>query len=718
MLEENLNGAPSPEALNPEEGVVQNNFTAESLEVSVNAETNPENENRIGNPEAPAAETSAPEREAEASTPEKKKRKAKKPEAETAEETAAETESDHVDPELENKKNAETILQEILASGDQFEDVIETAQATEMVFLMEHFAHGEGETIRRLIPKFPLLRKAFEKTIKEQQNADPVPDGLDKLEKRFQIAAAKFNHKRGDAEVEMEKERGENSRLKSELLDRLKEIAEKEQVEAIGEVRSIQNRWKEIGWVKTEDREPFFERYRHYLDVFYGLRERYNDLLEIDRKHNLEEKQKLIAEVTALIPSENALNHESWKAVSEMVKELQEIWRSVGPVPRNDIDATNESWKTTLDGFYSKRTEYYELQDGERKENSEKKIALLERMKEYQNFQADRVKDWADVTEVIINLQKEWQSIGPGTSEVNKNLWKEYRDIFDGFFKNKNTFFEKLKDERNRNLNMKNALIEKAETLKESTNWRETSKALKQLQEEWKQIGPVNEKLSNKIWKKFRDACDGFFQARDNYMKEAGLDQDQNLKAKQELIARMNALESSELSERELLDEYDKIQDEWRTIGHVPFQDKDTIFKGFRDASDAIGRKHNLYNQNFRQNNFQPPHREENHSTGNKVEDKIRMEITKLKEKMEIVQKKINTYENNILMVAKGKSGDSLRQQIQAQIDSEKARVVELKQKSKEMRAEAEKQKSEKAAEAVASAAETVAAQAGDSPEA
>ena len=220
MLEENLNGAPSPEALNPEEGVVQNNFTAESLEVSVNAETNPENENRIGNPEAPAAETSAPEREAEASTPEKKKRKVKKAEAEIADDPAPETQT--LDPELENKKNAETILQEILNSGEQFEDVIETAQLTELVFLMEHFSHGEGETVRRLIPKFPLLRKAFEKNLKEQQHADPVPDGLDKLEKRFQIAAAKFNHKKGDAEAEMEKERGENSRLKAELLDRLK----------------------------------------------------------------------------------------------------------------------------------------------------------------------------------------------------------------------------------------------------------------------------------------------------------------------------------------------------------------------------------------------------------------------------------------------------------------------------------------------------------------
>ncbi len=593
-------------------------------------------------------------------------------------------------PEEEEKSHdaGGQLFEELLGSGEQFEDALESANIQELVFLMDRFGEAEPDQVFSLIPKFHILRKAFDKALKEIGK-----ESGEKFESKFLTAQAKFNHKRSAAEAVIEKEKEKNSVLKGDLLERLKGIVEKENVQAIADVRQIQKEWKETGWVKQEDREPFNKRYMHYIDLFYGLRAKYNELIDIDRKHNLDEKQDMIQKLGALIPSDNTLNSESWRAVSELVKEFQDLWKSVGPVPKENFEEINEAWKKLLENFYAKRQEYYELQDEERKVNSDRKTELLEKMRSFLSFESNNGKEWNKTTETLLALQNDWKDIGPGTSEANKNLWKEYREIYNAFFKNKSGFFDKRREEENRNLNLKLALVEQAETLSEATDWRETSRLLKNLQEDWKNIGAVPDRQSQKLWFRFRKACDTFFQAREAHNKAVGADYQTNLDTKNSLIQQLKDLAASALGTQEKSDAFDKIQDAWKATGHVPFEKKDELNKAFRDSVRLL----NLRNEsssngtgNYSSNGSRPYHY--NKSEGLSVEDRGNAELKKLLERVDFAQRKINTLENNILMVAKGRSGDGLRTLIQSQIEDEKSKLEQLKASLKETRASMEKE--------------------------
>ncbi len=651
----------------------------------------------------------------------------------------AEEEYPHVDYTEDKGENAaNTLLQEILGDEENLDSVVEKANPQELCLLMESIA-TRGD-VAEFVSKIANIKKSFESKID--------PETVEhSLVSRFNTALARFNKKRMVYYAEREKEKEENSTKKKDLLERLKAIVTEEQVTKINEVREIQNQWREIGWVMQKDVITFNETYRHFLDIFYNLRSQYQELLDYDRKFNLDEKKKIIDEIERLIPADDTTPREEWAKRSDRVKQIQEFWRTIGHVPREDHESTNAAFRDVLDRFYEMRSSYYEVQDAQKGENAEKKTAILEKLKSFHGFTGSRPKDWNDVTKEILDLQEQWKTIGPGPAEQNKELWKEYRSECDQFFARKQEFFKTFDDERAENLVKKTAICEKAEAVMNNEDYKETAEILKHLQEEWKNTGPIHERYSNKLWKRFRTACDAFFDRKTAAMSASKSEFEENLKIKLDLISQVESVIGSD-NPADHAEEMEAIQAKWKETGHVPFKQKDKINGAYRDALGSYFEKTRQRGGggygggggerrgqgggggerrgqgggggerrgqggggggerrggggggggNYGGGNDANRGRGNAGSTGDPLEDEMR----RMRIKIQVIQEKVDSYETNILYISKGKSGDGLRAQIQGQIDNEKAEIEKIKRKIKEMKAGQEAAKSQPVVEAAA----------------
>jgi hypothetical protein len=630
---------------------------------------------------------------------------------------------------------ASSLLQEILGDEENLDSVVEKANPQELTLLMESIA-TRGE-VAEFVSKIANIKKSFEAKID--------PETVEhSLLSRFNTAMARFNKKRMAYYAEREKEKEDNSNKKKELLERLKAIVTEEQVTKIQEVREIQNQWREVGWVLQKDLQSFNETYRHFLDIFYKLRSQYQELLELDRKYNHEEKKRVVDEVDGLIPTEEQITREDWNKRSERVKQLQEYWRTIGHVPREDVETLNAAFRDALDRFYELRSGYYELQDQQRTENEIKKKAILAKIKVYHDFEGKRPKDWTDVTNEVLAMQNEWKTIGPGPIETNKSLWTEYRAECDHFFQRKSEFFKLFDDERGENLTKKTALCERAEAIMNNENLKETTEIFKQLQEEWKATGPVHERYSNKLWKRFRTACDTFFDRKTAAVSASKNEFEDNMAIKLDLISQVEAIAALD-NPGDHSAEFEAIAAKWKETGHVPFKQKDKINGAYRDAITQYYDKTRTrggggygggYGGGERRggggggerrgggerqgggdrrggNDRQGGGDRRGGGGGGERRDQVASnpaedEMRKMRMKIQIIQEKVEAYETNIQFISKGKSGDGLRNQIQAQIDSEKAEIEKLKKRLKDMKSEQDNAKANAAAAKAAANAPAV----------
>ncbi len=638
-------------------------------------------------PEAPVEDAPADATEA-TDAPEEQDGEPVEPEApaETTAEAATETEASEdgdasdgdaeeatLDIDPPGNEAASSLLAEILGDEDNFDSVVEKANPNELALLMETIA--ERGNVGEFISKVGLIKRDFDK----KTDGDTADKSL--LE-RFSTALARFNKKRKAYYAEREKEKEENSTKKYALLERLKIIVLEEQVTKIGDVRQIQSEWRKIGWVLQKDIQPLNETYRQYLDVFYNLRSKYQELLDLDREYNYKKKLEIIDKVDALIPEEES-SREVWNDLSSKVRAFQDEWKQAGQVPRDKVSEVNSSYRDVLDRFYETRKGYFELQDAQREDNAAKKRELLEQLKVYSDFASTKARDWNEATKTVLEIQEKWKGIGPGPLEENKVLWKEYRALCDNFFTNKGKFFKDFDQIRSENLKKKIEICEKAEALQESDDWKKTAQVLKDLQREWKTIGPVHERHSNKVWKRFRKACDTFFDRRSDAMS-ADRDQfSENLATKEALIKELQELgEAPDAGQR--MDDFNAINTKWKATGHVPFKQKDKINNAFKEAIGNFFDKAKISKGDARRMRMKA----DINSITNEDQRtrRIKGEIRKVQGKIRAIQSEVDTYEVNILYIAKGRKGDTLRNQIQAQIDSEKARIADEKKRLKELR--------------------------------
>ena len=367
----------------------------------------------------------------------------------------------------------------------------------------------------------------------------------------------------------LEKQKEENYQKKLEVLEKLREFVDSEEnTTSINILKSLQEEYKAIGPIPGQHTQTLWANYHAIIDRFYDNRSIYFELKELDRKKNLKAKLALCEK------AEELAKEEDFRKATAQLNELHDEFKHIGPIPRDHQELVWERFKTASDVVYSNRKSYLEKQKVVFEENLQKKLAVIEKVKAFAGFDSDRINDWNAKTKEILEVQKEWEAIGGIPREKAKSVNKEFWGIFKGFFHDKGAFFKKLESFRDENLKKKEELVEKAHAIKDSEDWAGTAEALKKLQREWKEIGPVPEKHRNEVYERFRAACDHFFNNKRGHDNETEKEFVENLDKKKAICQSIQELAKADELNPESVYE---LVDQYAEIGFVPRRDIKSI---------------------------------------------------------------------------------------------------------------------------------------------
>ncbi len=499
--------------------------------------------------------------------------------------------------------------------------------------------------------------------------------GEDNTEIQFKELYKKFKELKSSENIELEKVKEENLKVKHEIIEEIKDlINRKESInKTFQEFRELQNKWREIGLVPQGELRNLWETYHHNVEKFYDYIKINRELRDLDLKKNLEKKMQLCERAEALLLESNA------PKAFKVLQELHNQYREIGPVPG---DKKEEMWlrfKESTTIINKKHQDYYETLKEEQLMNLEAKKALCEKVEEINLVEYHKPKKWEEKTNEVIDLQRFWKTIGFAPKRENNKIYKRFKTTCDLFFKSKREFYEKNKEEQKNNLQLKTDLCFQAEAFVDSKDWKDTTKQLIELQKKWKEIGPVPRKYSESIWKRFRGACDTFFQNKSEYYTGIDEHQEENLKKKEELIEIVKTFIPSDDND-ENLKHLMSFQKEWTEIGFVPLKVKDEIQKKFREAVNA-----HLENLNIDKNEralLKFRQRIEQLSLSNSMY-KIENENNKIINSIREIESEITLYENNIGFFAKSKNAEILIGDVTNKIKKAKNEIELLKSKLK-----------------------------------
>ena len=492
------------------------------------------------------------------------------------------------------------------------------------------------------------------------------------IDKEFNIIFNDFKKQLYANRKEAEKQKEKNLVAKTELLNKLRELVDGEETTlSMAAVKAIQDSWKSIGPVPLSQSRNLWASFNALMDRFYDNRSIYFELKELDRKKNLESKLELCEKAESLVHLEDL------KDASQQLNELHEEFKHLGPVPREEQEQVWQRFKSASDAIYDRRKEFFEGQKDVIKKNLEEKEALIVILTPFGEFKADRIKDWNSKTKEILELQKAWEKVGPLPKESSKEINKAFWTLFKQFFHNKNLFFKELDDIRATNQKKAEELIAKAQELQENTNWQTTANQFVKLQQDWKKLGPTPEKQRDALYKKFKEACDTFFENRRNSSKDSNTEFELNLAKKLAIIDQIHALKSVEtgLDENQLSD----LVAEFNALGFVPRKNIKEVQAKFKEAVDvcldALGEKGaNKEDFLFRLNLNRIQSDPNSVKTLNKKEHGIRKQITDL-------ENSITLWRNNLDFFAASKTADKLREQFDVKIQKAEEEIDKLKKK-------------------------------------
>ena len=492
------------------------------------------------------------------------------------------------------------------------------------------------------------------------------------IDKEFNIIFNDFKKQLYANRKEAEKQKEKNLVAKTELLNKLRELVDGEETTlSMAAVKAIQDSWKSIGPVPLSQSRNLWASFNALMDRFYDNRSIYFELKELDRKKNLESKLELCEKAESLVQLEDL------KDAIQQLNELHEEFKHLGPVPREEQEQVWQRFKSASDAIYDRRKEFFEGQKDVIKKNLEEKEALIVILTPFGEFKADRIKDWNSKTKEILELQKAWEKVGPLPKESSKEINKAFWTLFKQFFHNKNLFFKELDDIRATNQKKAEELIAKAQELQENTNWQTTANQFVKLQQDWKKLGPTPEKQRDALYKKFKEACDTFFENRRNSSKDSNTEFELNLTKKLAIIDQIHALKSVEtgLDENQLSD----LVAEFNALGFVPRKNIKEVQAKFKEAVDvcldALGEKGaNKEDFLFRLNLNRIQSDPNSVKTLNKKEHGIRKQITDL-------ENSITLWRNNLDFFAASKTADKLREQFDVKIQKAEEEIDKLKKK-------------------------------------
>ncbi len=498
----------------------------------------------------------------------------------------------------------------------------------------------------------------------------------DPVEQRFNAAFGIFKANRAKQNEDMEKQKVENLAKKQAILEELKGIIASDESlkKTYDDFRTLQDRWKEIGPVPAAESSNLWNNYHFLVEKFFDKVRIGRELRDLDMKKNLDAKIELCEK------AEELLDEKSITKAFKALQKLHEEWKEIGPVPQDKKDEIWERFKAATDKINAVRREHYTQLEGEQTANLEAKKALCEKAEELVAADYTSVNAWQKKSEELTEIFNVWKTIGPASKKDNEEIWQRFRGTMDAFFTKKKAFFAGLKDRQTENLERKTQLCIEAEALMESTEWKNATEQMKKLQEEWKTIGPVPKRHADKIWKRFRTACDTFFNRKNEHFSGRRTEEEANLAAKKALLEEIKAFQVGP-SRNENMEAIKAFQKRWIEIGYVPMKHKDAINKEYRELIDGLFDAMRKNQNEASTNDFREMM--ETWKDDPNAGDRVRKEGSKLQLRIQKLREEIAAMENNIGFFSNSKNSELMRAEYEKKISKAKEDLKVLEEKLK-----------------------------------
>lgn len=480
--------------------------------------------------------------------------------------------------------------------------------------------------------KTEAARKAF---IDGGGKAEDFIQEAEPAEEEFKTVMNAIKEKRNALAAAQEKEKEENLTKKLGILERMKYLTESQEDtnKIYDEFKKLQQEWNEVGQIPVAKVNELWKTYQLYTEKFYDMVKLNNEFREYDFKKNLEQKTRLCEAAEKLAEEPDVIS------AFHQLQKLHQEFRAIGPVAKDLREAIWTRFKAASTVVNKRHQQHFEELKEKEQHNLDQKTVICEIVEgmEYDKFTT--FADWEEKTQEILALQAKWKTIGYAPQKMNVKIFERFRAACDEFFRRKAAFFKSVKETMAANLEKKKALCEKAEALKDSTNWKETADILTKLQKEWKTIGPVAKKHSDAVWKRFIGACDYFFEQKNKATSSQRTEEVENQAKKEEVIKRMAALEASGTSDEATAEQVRALMKEWNSIGFVPFKEKDRLYKEFHGLVDKLFDRLHMSATEKRLSSVR---------TGGNKESNLYRDRERLVRTYEGLKNDIQTYENNL----------------------------------------------------------------------
>ena len=532
---------------------------------------------------------------------------------------------------------------------------------------------GDAEAIK--IAFYKLRRSEVEAQRKEFLDAggkeEEFSPSVDGVEVNLKELFARYRKMRDEFVAGLEQAKEENLKVKLAIIDELKELVNSDETlnHTFNKFRELQQRWKETGPVPQANVKDTWETYNLHVENFYNFIKINNELRDLDLKKNYEAKISLCEQAEALVVEPSVVS------AFRKLQKLHDEWRETGPVANEFKEPLWERFKLASSRINKAHQEHFESLKGEQQKNLDMKTELCVKAEELSEQMLTSRKEWNKANDRLLEIQKVWKTIGFAPKKDNTRIYERFRNACDRFFALKRDYYAQLKAEMDHNLQLKNEICEAAESIKDSEDWKKTADELIALQKRWKEVGAVSRRHSDAVWKRFRAACDYFFERKAAHFSSVDNEQERNLQAKRELLEQMKACDVKEGG----FEAIKAFQRKWSEIGYVPIKQKDALQKQYKEVVDAMfatlrGSEHDRSMDRFRSKLS---------SMKASGEKRLRSERERLYNKVKQLEADIALLENNIGFFAHSKNAESMINDVRVKIEKAKAEMAETIEKVK-----------------------------------
>ncbi len=551
---------------------------------------------------------------------------------------------------------------------------------------------GRAQAIRTRFNELnhEVQKAAFEAFLADGGNNDDYQSQNDSVAEQFYALYDRYRARRQQYLEELEQQKKKNLEAKEALLEELRTLvdSEEEQVRtALDRFNEIQERWKAIGEVPRDKMNDLWQNYHFQIEQFFNKLKINRELRALDQKRNLDQKLTLCERAEELIME---------PSVTKAFKGLQDLraqWKEIGPVPAEQNEEIWQRFQNAANQIDERRKEYYEQRKEEFDNNLLAKQALIDKATELTSQRPQNTRQWNDVTAALDELLKVWKTIGPVPREVNEEIWTKFKGMIDRHYAEKKEYFSSIRDEQEVNYQKKVELCLKAEAIAQREDWKKATEELLQLQREWKEIGAVSRKVSDKLWHRFRGACDTFFAKKGEFFKERRTSESENLAKKETILGELKTHIFGDDREENLSIIKD-FQRRWAEVGFVPAADKERLQKEFRGEINRIFEQLKISAREAEETAY----RERLRNIGGDAKRFVSSEKQELHDKIEKLRNDLNLWENNLGFLASSKQADLLKQEFEKKMQGARQQIALLQAKLRILN-EAEKNEEQKDAE-------------------